>query len=204
MTFILGMRRTAVLIVMAFVATLVSAPVNAAATIGVDEALTTQEGTTATVRGYVVGQPTSIDQVVTDNFPSDYALAIADTAGETDPSQMLYVQVPADFRSDWGLRSHPDLVGEQVDVTGGLAAYYSHPGLKSPSAYALADGSEEPPTDPTDPPTDPTDPPSDPGDYYADAEGKTGESLKDALHTIISDQTKLSYDQVCDALKASD
>lgn len=40
--------------------------------------------------------------------------------------------------------------------------------------------------------------------YYQDALGKTGPELKSALHTIISDQTKLSYDQVWDALKATD
>ena len=40
--------------------------------------------------------------------------------------------------------------------------------------------------------------------YYADALGKTGTALKGALHTIISDQTKLSYSQVWDALKATD
>ncbi|MGH4035648.1 endonuclease I family protein [Actinomycetota bacterium Odt1-20B] len=41
-------------------------------------------------------------------------------------------------------------------------------------------------------------------DYYKDAEGKTGPALKSALHTIISKQTKLSYDQVWDALKVTD
>ena len=40
--------------------------------------------------------------------------------------------------------------------------------------------------------------------YYEDAIGKTGDSLKSALHTIISDQTKLSYSAVWDALKATD
>ncbi|MEU4997906.1 endonuclease [Streptomyces sp. NPDC021622] len=40
--------------------------------------------------------------------------------------------------------------------------------------------------------------------YYQDALGKTGPELKSALHTIISDQTKLSYDQVWDALKVTD
>ncbi|MET7811564.1 endonuclease [Streptomyces sp. NPDC005395] len=40
--------------------------------------------------------------------------------------------------------------------------------------------------------------------YYKDAIGKTGNSLKSALHTIISDQTKLSYSAVWDALKATD
>ncbi|MEU1349016.1 endonuclease I family protein [Streptomyces sp. NPDC005775] len=40
--------------------------------------------------------------------------------------------------------------------------------------------------------------------YYQGALGKTGTALKGALHTIISDQTKLSYSQVWDALKATD
>ncbi|MER5968900.1 endonuclease [Streptomyces sp. NPDC002055] len=40
--------------------------------------------------------------------------------------------------------------------------------------------------------------------YYKDAEGKTGAELKKALHTIISKQDKLSYDEVWDALKATD
>lgn len=40
--------------------------------------------------------------------------------------------------------------------------------------------------------------------YYQDAEGKTGQQLKDALNTIISEQTTLSYGDVWDALKATD
>ncbi|MFJ3103616.1 endonuclease I family protein [Streptomyces sp. NPDC086835] len=40
--------------------------------------------------------------------------------------------------------------------------------------------------------------------YYQDAIGRTGQDLKDSLHTIISNQTKLSYSQVWDALKATD
>ncbi|MFA3872325.1 endonuclease I family protein [Streptomyces sp. MMCC 100] len=40
--------------------------------------------------------------------------------------------------------------------------------------------------------------------YYKDAIGKTGTGLKSSLHTIISDQTKLSYSGVWDALKATD
>ncbi len=40
--------------------------------------------------------------------------------------------------------------------------------------------------------------------YYQDAVGKTGNELKAALHGIISEQTKLSYDQVWDALKTTD
>ncbi|MGW7360131.1 endonuclease I family protein [Streptomyces sp. NPDC054802] len=40
--------------------------------------------------------------------------------------------------------------------------------------------------------------------YYQGALGKTGPALKDALHTIISDQSKLSYSQVWDALRNTD
>jgi len=41
--------------------------------------------------------------------------------------------------------------------------------------------------------------------YYKDAIGKTGEPLKDALNQIISkDVSKLSYDEVWDALKKTD
>ncbi|MEU0284867.1 endonuclease [Streptomyces sp. NPDC006147] len=41
-------------------------------------------------------------------------------------------------------------------------------------------------------------------DYYERAEGKTGDDLRDALNTIVSDQTKLSYSAVWDALKDTD
>jgi endonuclease I len=41
--------------------------------------------------------------------------------------------------------------------------------------------------------------------YYKDAEGKTGEALKTALHKIISSGVdKVTYDQVWDALKVTD
>ncbi|MFW6692224.1 endonuclease I family protein [Streptomyces sp. MAR4 CNX-425] len=40
--------------------------------------------------------------------------------------------------------------------------------------------------------------------YYEDALGKEGEELKSALHTIISDQTRIPYSQVWDALMETD
>ncbi|MFE9684086.1 endonuclease I family protein [Streptomyces sp. NPDC006285] len=40
--------------------------------------------------------------------------------------------------------------------------------------------------------------------YYAGAIGKTGTALKSSLHTIISDQTKISYSAVWEALKVTD
>ncbi|MFF6776823.1 endonuclease I family protein [Streptomyces sp. NPDC012637] len=40
--------------------------------------------------------------------------------------------------------------------------------------------------------------------YYKNAVGKTGASLKSSLHTIISSQSKISYDAVWNALKVTD
>jgi endonuclease I len=168
------------------------APSTAATTaaITVSTAIQQQNGSVATVEGYVVGQPTATSTVVRSNFPSDYALALADTSSQTSTSAMLYVQIPSAFRASYGLQSNPGLLGAKISVTGTLAAYFSHPGLKDPTAFSGGTGS-----DPGGP---------DPGDYYANAIGKTGPALKSALHTIISSQTKLSYDQVWSALQDTD
>ncbi|MBO8184948.1 endonuclease I family protein [Streptomyces spirodelae] len=53
-------------------------------------------------------------------------------------------------------------------------------------------------------PVSPTSANDAPADYYKDAEGKTGPELKSALHGIIEKSDALSYDQVWDALKATD
>ncbi|WP_238162810.1 endonuclease [Kribbella capetownensis] len=159
------------------------------ATISVSTAIGRQDGSTATVEGYVVGQPTATSTVVRSNFPNDYALALADSAAQTSTSAMLYVQIPSAFRASYGLQTNPGRLGQKITVTGTLAAYFSHPGLKNATAFG-GGGSD--------------DPGPDPGDYYAGAEGKTGPALKSALHTIISSQTKLTYDQVWNALKDTD
>ncbi|GAA1619584.1 hypothetical protein GCM10009744_02820 [Kribbella alba] len=161
------------------------------ATIPVSTALARQDGSVATVEGYVVGQPTATNTVVRSNFPSDTALALADSSSQTSTSAMLYVQIPATFRAQYGLQTNPGLLGTKITVTGTLTAYFSHPGLKDPTAFS-GGGSGGPGT------------PPDPGDYYANAAGKTGAALKSALHTIISSQTKLTYDQVWNALKDTD
>ncbi|MBU1802294.1 MAG: endonuclease [Actinobacteria bacterium] len=174
-----------------------------AATTSVAAARAGQDGSTATVRGYVVGQPTSSSTVVTSGFPNDYALALADSPGVTDTSQMLYVQVPSSFRDAWGLQSNPSLLGQQIDVTGAKEAYFSRPGLKSASDFALADGPGDP------------DPGPDPGagggtteydsTYWAPAIGKSGAALESSLHAIISSGvTRLSYSQVWVALRDTD
>lgn len=119
----------------------------AATPITVGQAIGTQNGSTATVRGYVVGQPTATNTVVTSGYPNDYALALADSASETSTARMLYVQIPDQYRSSFGLRSNPSLRGKQIDVTGQLTAYFTHAGLKNGSAFTLV-GSNPPPEPP--------------------------------------------------------
>jgi endonuclease I len=98
------------------------------------------------------------------------------------------------------------VLGTRIDVTGLLTAYFAHAGLKSVTAFAPADA-----TPTTTPTTGPTATPSPTGtggstdSYYSSALGKTGNSLRTALHQIISTGvTKLTYDQVWDALKVTD
>ena len=183
----------------------------AAAPLTVSQAIGSQTGQSATVRGYVVGQPTATSTVVRSSFPNDYALAIADSASETSTSRMLYVQIPSAFRSSWGLRSNPSLMGRQLDVTGALSAYFSHPGMTSTSAFAFS-GSSTTTTSPTSTTTSPTSSPSPTGTtspydstYYTSAIGRTGSALHTELHRIISSGvTTLTYDQVWTALKDTD
>nr|WP_269809524.1 endonuclease [Kineosporia rhizophila] len=170
----------------------------------VEQALALQNGSSESVRGYVVGQPTAADSVLPSGFTGDTALALADSATETDPGAMLYVQLSSAYRSEFGLQSNPDLLGTQLDVTGTLTAYFAHGGLKSPTALNPA-GAAGTATPTSPPPPSSSSTPGDLGDYYAAAEGKTGNDLREALHQIIStDARALSYDAVWDALKVTD
>ncbi|WNB91124.1 endonuclease [Bacillus sp. NEB1478] len=168
----------------------------------VAQAISNQNNGVKTVQGYVVGQPTATSTVVSSNYPNDYALALADSASETNTSNMVYVQIPSSFRSTFGLKTNPGLKDTAIKVTGNLTAYFSHPGLKDPTAMEKTSGSdpEDPPTDPTDP----TNPPPYDDSYYDPARGKTGAALKTALHNIIDDHTEISYSAVWEALKVTD
>jgi endonuclease I len=169
-----------------------------AADLSVSQAIAAQDGRSAAVVGYVVGQPTATSTVLRSGFTGDTALALADTASETGTTRMVYVQITAAYRASFGLQSNPSLMGRRLVVSGQLTAYFSHAGLKSPTAMSLAGT-----TPTTTPPTGPT--PTGPVEtYYAAAAGKTGPALRTALHTIIKVQTKITYDQVWDALKDTD
>ncbi|GLY05519.1 MULTISPECIES: endonuclease [Actinoplanes] len=182
--------------------TLASVPASAAAALTVAQAISSQSGSSAAVVGYIVGEPTATDTVRFSSFTGDTALAIADSASETDTDDMLYVQITSSYRSAFGLASNPSLIGKALTVTGTLTAYFAHAGLKSPSAMSLGTSAT---TSPTSTATATPTASSTTDTYYANALGKTGSSLKSALHTIISSNvTKLSYDGVWDALKVTD
>ena len=157
----------------------------------VSQAIANQNNSVQTVSGYVVGQPTSATVVAFSNYPSDYALAISDNASETNLSNMVYVQIPSSFRSEFGLQSNPSLKGQKITITGTLTSYFSHAGLKDPSVM-LKNGSTVTPETPNA------------DSYYDSANGKTGTALKDALHSIIDDHTEISYANVWVALRETD
>jgi len=100
----------------------------------VAQAIANQTNTVKTVKGYVVGQPTAATTVITSSFPNDYALALADTPGETNTAKMVYVQIPTAYRSTFGMQSNPGSLGNQIKVTGYLTPYFTpHPGIKTVS-----------------------------------------------------------------------
>jgi endonuclease I len=177
----------------------VGLPATAATTLTVAAAISTQNGSTATVTGYVVGEPTATNTVRTSAFTGDTAIAIADTATESGTARMLYIQVTSAYRATFGLKTNPTLMRKQVTVTGTLTAYFSHAGLKNPTAMSLGGTAPSPTPTPSTTPGDGYD-----QTYYAAAIGKTGPSLRSALHGIIRNQRKLSYAQVWDALKDTD
>lgn len=176
---------------------------SAATPLMVSQAIATQNGSTQTVRGYIVGEPVATTTVNRSNFTADYAIALADSASQTDTTKMLYVQLTTQWRSAWGLKSNPGNLGRLVDVTGQLTAYFSHPGLKNPTAITAAGTTASPSPTATVTPS-PTPTATGGTGYYAAAEGKTGAALRTALHDIISNQSVLTYDQVWTALKDTD
>lgn len=188
----------------AFVLTLVvglptwAVSAGAAVNLTVAQAIANQSGTAA-VTGYVVGQPTATNTVIRSGFTGDTAIAIADTAGEQSTARMLYVQVTSAYRATFGLQSNPSLLGRAVTVTGTLTAYFTHAGLKNPTAMSLGGGGTPAPTPTPSAPGSPYD-----STYYAGAIGKTGPQLRGALHNIIKVQTRISYATVWDALKQTD
>lgn len=114
----------------------------------VAEAIAKQDNSVATVQGYIVGQPTAANKVITTGYSNDSAIAIADTAGETDTTKMLYVQIPStptSLRANYGLKTNPTIIGRFIKVTGNLTPYFTpHPGLKN--SVSIVDANQAPVT----------------------------------------------------------
>ncbi|MGB7998528.1 MAG: endonuclease [Anaerobacillus sp.] len=165
----------------------------------VDQGIVNQGNSQVAVEGYIVGKPVSTSSISTSHFSDDYAIAIADEAGETNVDDMLFVQIPTSFRNEYGLQTNPGLVGDKVVISGSLTDYFAHPGVKSVSAMDLSDGGGSGDGDTGGDTTTPYD-----DTYYSSAMGKTGSSLKTELHLIIDDHTELSYNDVWDALRVTD
>ncbi|WP_252225539.1 endonuclease [Clostridium sp. ZBS2] len=198
----------------------------------VTEAIENQNNTLKTVQGYIIGQPIATDRVLTSVYTGDTAIAIADSATETNTLNMIYVKIPATYRNSFGLKTNPDLQGSQVNVTGYLTSYFSHDGLKNITSITKVTSSEVSTSD-TDlsgntsagennsdviieddvsgndevssNDTIITDTATSYDDtYYTDAIGKSGKALKSSLHEIIDDNKKLSYAAVWEALMDTD
>lgn len=125
---------------------------HAAEPITVAQAIANNSGT-ATVAGYIVGYTVNgSGGKATYDFEADFAadtnFAIADSPSERDATKILPVQLPSNYRATFGLKTNPSIVGQKVFVTGSLEAYFSVPGLKSPTAISF-DGT--PPPDDDDP-----------------------------------------------------
>lgn len=100
------------------------------------------DGSEQTVKGYIVGYVIGPGNVSRTDFREDYNVALADEAGETNPDDMLFVQVTGDYRAEFGLKTNPGNLDEEVTVTGSMEAYHNHNGLKNPSDMRFA--SDEP------------------------------------------------------------
>ncbi|MEI5906313.1 endonuclease [Bacillus spongiae] len=158
----------------------------------VNQAMNLQDGSSYSVEGYITGKPISTTTVITSNYPDDYALAIANSSQEQNTSNMIYVQIPSNYRSEFGLKSNPDILGKKIKLTGCLTDYFSHAGVKCVSEIEFDSTTSTSTTSPFD------------STYYLTAVGKTGNSLKIALHDIIDDHVELSYSNVWDALRHTD
>ncbi|MFA9558223.1 DUF6359 domain-containing protein [Evansella sp. AB-rgal1] len=115
--------------------------------ISVSEAIANNSGT-ATVEGYIVGTVSSSSNFTLDPpFSSKTNLALADSPEETDLSKMIPVQLTTsgiNVRAALNLVDNPENYQAKVQITGSLEAYFSIPGLKSPSAYQIIEGGQAP------------------------------------------------------------
>ena len=99
-------------------------------------------GTTAWVKGYIVGVLNSNNNYAFETVPTTVAssILIADSPDETDKNKCVPVQLPVgDIRTALNLVNNPGNLGKQVAVKGSLEKYFLMPGVKNTSEYKLDD-----------------------------------------------------------------
>ncbi|PSL41799.1 hypothetical protein B0H99_10143 [Planomicrobium soli] len=119
----------------------------AADPISVGEAIANNTGT-ATVKGFIVGTATSGTNYNQERpFTVATNVGLADSPDEKDPAKIIPVQLPSgSIRSALNLVDNPDNFKAEVTITGSLSAYFSVPGLRSPTAYSIIAKGETPPS----------------------------------------------------------
>lgn len=119
--------------------------------LSVAEAIANNSGKGKTVKGYIVGTATSgTSYGQSAPFTVNTNIGIADSPDEIDSKKILPVQLPSgNIRTALNLVDHPELLKKQVTITGSLEAYFSVPGLKSPTAFTIiSDGGGTTPEQP--------------------------------------------------------
>jgi endonuclease YncB( thermonuclease family)/DNA/RNA endonuclease YhcR with UshA esterase domain len=113
--------------------------------ISVSEAIANNHGT-AIVEGYIVGTTkSSTSDDLEPPFDSATNLVIADSPDETDISKRLPVQLPSgSIRSALNLVDNPGNYLAKIQIEGNLEAYFTRPGLKSPTTYVILEGGQAP------------------------------------------------------------
>ncbi|MBQ5981761.1 MAG: OB-fold nucleic acid binding domain-containing protein [Prevotella sp.] len=95
------------------------------------------------VKGYVVGfvsgQVLSSGATFSAEGAVNTNLLIAESATETNVSRCMPIQLSRDYRADFALDANPGLLGKEIIMAGQLTAYFSVPGIKSPT-YMEANG----------------------------------------------------------------
>ena len=95
------------------------------------------------VKGYVVGfvsgQVLSSGATFSAEGAVNTNLLFAESATETNVSRCMPIQLSRDYRADFALDANPGLLGKEIIMAGQLTAYFSVPGIKSPT-YMEANG----------------------------------------------------------------
>ncbi|SDZ54641.1 2',3'-cyclic-nucleotide 2'-phosphodiesterase / 3'-nucleotidase / 5'-nucleotidase [Evansella caseinilytica] len=136
-------RAISLLLILSFVFSTLTPLTATASASGDEEVMTVAEAVASndgigTVEGYVVGHTVNANQYnFAAPFANDFNLLLADSPEERDSDKLLHVQITSGFRSEFGLQTNPEMIGEKIRVTGSLESYYTKAGLKAPASMTF-------------------------------------------------------------------